>query len=104
LSPMHDLRFVTAGELDGLRRGGTVVVAFLATWNRRCQAYAPRYREFAARHGAKVAVVCVDVDEASAVAAAYDVCSVPTVILLEAGIEAYREVGLELAALEARLG
>jgi len=101
---MEGLRFVTADQLEEIgQRGGSVVVAFVATWNRRCQAFADDYRTFAARWGTAVPVVCVDVDECSALTAAVDVCSVPTILLLCAGVEVHREVGLDLEALGARL-
>ncbi len=101
---MQNLRFVTAAELDEIgRSGGSVVVAFVASWNQRCQAFAPGYRAFAAGCGAALPAVCVDVDECSALTASFDVCSVPTIILLRAGAEVHREVGLDLGALGTRL-
>lgn len=97
MNSMQDLRFVTAEELEELgRRGGPVVVAFLATWNRRCQAFAPDYRAFAERVGAALPVVCVDVDESAPLVADYVVSSVPTILVLRDGAEVHREVGLDL--------
>lgn len=101
---MRELRFVTAGELEEIgRRDGPVVAAFVATWNRRCQDFAEQYRAFAARFGQTLPVVCVDVDESAALAAAFDICSVPTIVLLRAGNEVHREVGLDLQGLRARI-
>ena len=78
------------------------MVAFIATWNQRCLAFVPEYRTFAARYAA-LPVVCVDVDECSALTADFDVCSVPTILLLRGGEELHREVGLDLEAVGARL-
>jgi thioredoxin-like negative regulator of GroEL len=104
VNSVQGLRFVTAAELEEIRRsGGSVIVAFVATWNQRCLAFAPEYQAFAARCGTLLPAVCVDVDETSALAAAFDVCSVPTILLLRAGVELHREVGLNLEAFRARL-
>jgi len=103
VTPMEGLRFIGAEEFEALRaRESPAVVAFLATWNRRCQGFAGGYRALAARH-ATLPVVCVDVDENAKLTGALDVFSVPTTLLLAGGREAYREVGLDLAAIEARL-
>jgi thioredoxin-like negative regulator of GroEL len=104
VSPMHDVRFVTPAELDVLQRDGkSVVVAFVATWNGRCQAFAAGYRLFADDCDASLSVVCVDVDECTALTAAYEVCSLPTIIVLRAGTEMYRHVGIDLDAVRACL-
>jgi hypothetical protein len=104
VNPMEGLAFIGAEEFEALRaRPGLAVVAFLATWNRRCQGFAGDYRALAARH-ASLPVLCVDVDENAKLTGALDVFSVPTILLLAGGREAYREVGLDLAAIEARLG
>lgn len=101
---MRDLRFVTADQLTELgRRDGVVVVAFLATWNLRCQDFCPSYKSFAERWSSTISVVCVDVDELSALTATFDVCSIPTIVLLKAGKEICREVGLDLRNLDALL-
>ena len=98
------LRFVNAAELAEISgRGGRVVVAFVATWNRRCQSFAADYLKFAATRDVGVAVVCVDVDECTALTAAFDVCAIPTILVLRDGSEEVREVGLNLAAVGAHL-
>lgn len=100
---MRGLRFVDADELRELARSATVVAAFLATWNRRCQGFAADYRAFAESLAEHAAVVCIDVDEQAALTASFDVCSAPTMVVLRAGLEVRRDVGLELAALAAFL-
>lgn len=100
---MESLKFVGADEFEALRkREGRAVVAFLATWNRRCQGFASDYAALAARH-ASLPVVCVDVDENAKLTGQLDVFSVPTILLFASGSEIHREVGLDLAAIEARL-
>ena len=104
MTAMQGLRFVTAKELDALvQPGGPVVVAFVATCNRRCQAFAVDYRALATRWQAVLPVVCVDVDEISALTATHDISSVPTLLLIETGRVVHREVGLSLVAIETRL-
>lgn len=104
MGAIEELTFVDAARLAEIaRQGGTVVVAFLATWNARCQAFAADYLAFAAGLGGSPPAVCVDVDECSALAAEFDVCSVPTIIVLRAGREVHREVGLDLGAVRGRL-
>lgn len=104
MTAMQGLRFVTVTELEALaRQGGPVVVAFVATWNRRCQGFADDYLALATRWAAVLPVVCVDVDESSALTATHDISSVPTLLLIEAGRVVHREVGLALEAIEARL-
>ncbi len=102
LDPGASLRHCRRAPGNGAG-GGSAVVAFVATWNRRCQGFAPGYAAFAARWGTALPVVCVDVDECTALTATFDVCSVPTILLLRAGAELYREAGLDLAAVSASL-
>lgn len=98
------LRFVDAAELDALcAAAAPVVVVFVATWNRRCQAFAPDCLGLAARWAGRLPVVCVDVDESPALCARFEVCSVPTVLVLRAGEVQHREAGLSLVAAEACL-
>lgn len=104
MSAMAALRFVGEAELAKLSQpGATTVVAFMATWNRRCQAFAPGYADLAARWAGKVTVVCVDVDESPALCTRFAVCSVPTVLVLQAGVVVHTMVGLSLEDTEAHL-
>ena len=103
MNPMEGLRFIDANEFDAMRsRGDRAVVAFVATWNRRCQDFAGNYRALGARHAA-VPVVCIDVDENVKLTGALDVFSVPTILVIAGGREVHREVGLDLGAVEAML-
>lgn len=104
MSAVSALRYVAAAELDALcTPGALVVVVFMATWNRRCQAFAPDCLDLASRWSARLPVVCVDVDESPALSARFEVCSVPTVLVLRAGEVLHQEAGLSLVATEACL-
>ncbi len=97
-------QFVDAPELDRLSAAGSpLVVCFLATWNRRCQGFMPGFEASAKRCSQAAVWVCVDVDECSALAARFEVCSVPTVLLMQRGRVLERDSSLSLTTIEARL-
>jgi thioredoxin-like negative regulator of GroEL len=101
---MAAAHFVDAPELDRLNAAGSLlVVCFLATWNRRCQGFMPGFEAAAVRFSQVATWVCVDVDESSALAARFEVCSVPTVLLLQRGRVLDRDSSLSLTTIEARL-
>ncbi len=62
-----------------------------------------QYRHWRLACAGPVATLTMDVDENAKLTGALDVFSVPTTLLLAGGRQAYREVGLDLAAIEARL-
>jgi thioredoxin-like negative regulator of GroEL len=97
-------RPVDPAEFARLAAGASpTVFAFVATWNARCQAFAPRLGEFAGRHAGRVEVVCVDVDESMPLVRELVVCSVPTLLAMRAGSLLHREESVELDRLEALL-
>jgi thiol-disulfide isomerase/thioredoxin len=101
---MQGLRFVDADGLQALRAApGPFIVAFVATWNRRCQAFAAEYRGFAQRWQGVLPVVCVDVDECRAPVVEFVVCSVPTLMLFDGGRLVHREAAVSLAGIDAAL-
>ena len=99
--------FVDADQLEALGRGGRpVLVAFVATWNPRCQAFAPAYRGLAdscATTHPALPVVAVDVDECTELNRRYEVCSVPTVLLLRDGLPVNRLQDTDLLPVKAWL-
>jgi thioredoxin-like negative regulator of GroEL len=104
MSPAPAPRPVAPDEFARLAAApSTTVFAFVATWNARCQGFAPGLAEFAGRHAGRVEVVCVDVDESMPLVRQLVVCSVPTLLAMRSGIVLHREEGVELAGLEARL-
>lgn len=104
ISAGWSLPFADKQALQGLATTGDMIgMVFVATWNRRCQAFDHDCGEFARRIAPTLRMLYVDVDESSAVAADFEVCSVPTVVVTQAGREMSRYVGLDLTALEQRL-
>lgn len=98
------MRFVETAELQAMCKPGCeAVVVFVATWNQRCQAFMPDYQALADRWSARLPVVGIDVDESTALVSQFEVCSVPTLLLLRDGQVVWREAGLSLAGIEARL-
>ncbi|PWM73798.1 MAG: thioredoxin [Bacillota bacterium] len=75
-----------------------VVVDFWATWCGPCRMQAPILEEFAKEAQGKAKVVKVDVDENEAIAAKYNIMSIPTLMVFKNGESAEKSVGLTSAA------
>jgi thioredoxin 1 len=70
-----------------------VLVDFWAPWCVPCRKVAPLVRELGERNAGRLRVASVNVDEQPAVASAYDVLSLPTVILFVGGAPVERLAG-----------
>lgn len=84
-----------------LQAGVPFIVDFYAEWCGPCKWVAPIMDEIAQENQGRLLVGKVDTDLAPAVAARFEVRSVPTVVLFKEGVEVERSVGLEPEKLKA---
>lgn len=75
-----------------------VVVDFHAVWCGPCQTQSPILKEIAAEYGDKIRVLKIDVDQNNAVASAFNVRSVPTLMIFKNGEVKYQQAGLHTKA------
>ena len=71
-----------------------VLVDFNASWCPPCRALHPILEDMA-KENDKYKIVTVDIDEEAALAAQYEVSSIPCLICFKEGIETDRRVGLQ---------
>lgn len=71
-----------------------LLVDFWAGWCGPCKMLAPVIEELAVQYDGTVAVAKVDIDENQALAMAYGVMNIPTVVLFQKGNEVDRLVGV----------
>jgi thioredoxin 1 len=62
-----------------------LLIDFTAAWCPPCRIIAPHVEAVAAAHAGKLRVARCDVDEQAAIAAAYDVRAMPTLLLIDRG-------------------
>lgn len=70
------------------------LVDFFATWCGPCKAQAPVLEDVKKRIGDAANIIKIDVDKNQAVAAEYNVRSIPTLIIFRGGEAIWRGVGL----------
>ena len=78
-----------------LRANAPVLVDFYADWCAPCKMVAPLVDEIAHQQMGKMLVVKVDTDAAPEVAMRYEIRSIPTIIVFDAGEEVERSLGFE---------
>ena len=77
-----------------------VLVDFWATWCMPCRMIAPYVEKIAKEYDGRIAVAKVNIDEEPDLAAAYQVMSIPTLMVFKNGVKVDRLVGANAQALE----
>ena len=77
-----------------------VLVDFWASWCGPCRMIAPYVEKIAKEYDGRIAVAKVNIDEEPDLAAAYQVMSIPTLMVFKNGVKADRLVGANAQALE----
>ena len=86
---------LNSSNYDEVLGKGRVLVDFWAGWCMPCKMVAPIIDELAKEYDGRVTVAKVDVDSENALAARYNIVSIPTVILFDNGTEINRFVGVQ---------
>ena len=82
------------GQFQELLNSDTpVLVDFTAEWCGPCKMMAPELKKLVEMHGDSLRVIKVDIDKNPAAANAYQVQSVPTLMLFRKGQQLWRQSG-----------
>ena len=86
---------LTSANFDETIAKGKTLVDFWAVWCTPCKMVAPAIDELASEYEGAVTVGKVDVDTETALAARFNIMSIPTVLLFSDGAEIKRFVGVQ---------
>lgn len=91
----HAAAPLTAAQLTTtLADPGTLLIDFTAAWCAPCKQLAPILRELAGVYAGRARIVAVDVQDEPALAQAFRVTAMPTMVFVRDGREVGRIVGL----------
>jgi len=84
----------TSPGMNVLTEPGVTLIDFTAAWCGPCKQLAPILKELAAEYTGRARVVAIDVADEPALAQAFRVTAMPTLVLVRDGHEVGRMVGL----------
>lgn len=90
---MAELTLTKANFNEVVGRDGTVLVDFWAPWCGPCRMLAPAISKLAEEYAGRVTVGKVNVDEEPELAAAFNISSIPTLVVIKDGKIVSRATG-----------
>ncbi len=87
------MEYLNNSNFDAEIKEGITVVDFFANWCGPCRMLAPLLTECEKQYQGKVKFAKVDVDENNALAAKYDVMSIPNLIIFKDGQAVNQHIG-----------